>query len=148
MNTEEDRLGPAIRIITSLAKGDLHPDFPEITDDSELEAIVVGLQMLAEELAASRAALDGRTAELEILNKGLLRLSDLSNLLLSCDTSAEAYVVLGRSAREMYGELSGAVYLYGASRDVVELVTNWGDLPVANSFPPADCWDTCCQPSG
>jgi len=49
VNTEEDRLGPAIRIITSLAKGDLHPDFPEITDDSELEAIVVGLQMLAEE---------------------------------------------------------------------------------------------------
>jgi len=140
VNTEEDRLGPAIRIITSLAKGDLHPDFPEITDDSELEAIVVGLQMLAEELAASRAALDGRTAELEILNKGLLRLSDLSNLLLSCDTSAEAYVVLGRSAREMYGQLSGAVYLYGASRDVVELVTSWGDLPVSKSFPPADCW--------
>ena len=105
MNAEDDRLGPVIRIITSIAKGDLHPEFPDIANDPEIEAIVLGLRMLAEELVASRAELDGRTAELEILNKGLLRLSDLSNLLLSCDTSAEAYVVLGRSAREMYGEL-------------------------------------------
>jgi diguanylate cyclase (GGDEF)-like protein len=40
----------------------------------------------------------------------------------------------------MYGQLSGAVYLFGASRNVVELVTSWGDLPVAKTFAPADCW--------
>jgi diguanylate cyclase (GGDEF)-like protein len=136
----DDRLGQVIGIITSLAQGDLHPQFPDIANDPELEAIVLGLQMLAEELVASRAELNGRTAELNILNDGLLHLSELSNLLLSCATSSEAYVVLGRAAREMFGELSGAVYLYGASRNVVELVTNWGDLSVAKSFPPADCW--------
>lgn len=140
MSDVTDRLGPVIAVMTSLAKGDLHPDFPEIEDDPELQAIVLGLQMLAEELVASRAELEGRAAELETLNNGLLRLADLSNLLLSCDTSSEAYVVLGRAAREMYGQLSGAVYLFGASRNVVELVTSWGDLSVAKSFPPADCW--------
>jgi diguanylate cyclase (GGDEF)-like protein len=140
VNAEDDRLGPVIGIITSLAKGDLRPQFPDIADDPELEAIVVGLRMLAEELVASRAELDARTAELNVLNDGLLRLADLSNLLLTCDTSSEAYVVLGRAAREMFGELSGAVYLYGASRNVVELVTNWGDHSVAKSFPPTDCW--------
>ena len=140
MSGSGDRLGPVVGIITSLAQGDLRPEFPEIANDPELEAIVLGLQMLAEELLASRADLEGRTAELETLNNGLLRLADLSNLLLSCDTSSEAYVVLGRAVREMYGQLSGGVYLFGASRNVVELVTSWGDLPVAKTFPPADCW--------
>ncbi len=140
MNRVDDRLGPVIGVITSLAQGNLRPEFPEIENDAELQAIVLGLQMLAEELEVSRTALEGRTAETETLNNGLLRLTDLSNLLLSCDTSSEAYVVLGRAAREMYGQLSGAVYLYGASRNVVELVTSWGDLPVAKTFPPGDCW--------
>jgi diguanylate cyclase (GGDEF)-like protein len=135
----DDRLAPVIAMITSLAQGDLQPEIPEIEDDEELQAIVVGLQMLAEELAASRAKLDGRSSELKLLNDGLLRLADLGNLLLSCDTSSEAYVVLGRAAREMFG-LSGAVYLYGASRNVVELVTSWGEQSMAKSFPPADCW--------
>lgn len=135
----QDRLGPVIALITSLAQGDLHPALPVIDGDPELEAVVLGLQMLAEELAATRAAMAGRTAELEALNNGLRRLSGLGNLLLSCDTSSEAYVVLGRAAREMFG-LSGAVYLYGASRNVVELVTSWGEQSMAKSFPPADCW--------
>jgi diguanylate cyclase (GGDEF)-like protein len=135
-----DRLGPVIEIITSLAQGDLHPEFPQIENDPNLEAIVVGLEMLAEELAASRAEVEGRGAELKTLNEGLLQLADLGNLLLSSETSGEAYVILGRAVREMYGHLSGAVYLYGASRNVVELATSWGDRPVANSFPPADCW--------
>jgi diguanylate cyclase (GGDEF)-like protein len=136
----DDRLGPIIALITSLAQGDLHPETPKITDDPDLEAIVIGLQMLAEELAASRVEAETRTAELHALNTGLLQLSELSNLLLSCDTSSEAYVVLGRAARAMYGQLSGAVYLYGPSRSAVELVTSWGDISVAKSFPPADCW--------
>jgi diguanylate cyclase (GGDEF)-like protein len=135
-----DRLGPVIEIITSLAQGDLHPEFPQIENDPNLEAIVIGLEMLAEELAASRAEVEGRSAELKTLNEGLVQLADLGNLLLSSETSGEAYVILGRAVREMYGQLSGAVYLYGASRNVVELVTSWGDRPVANSFPPADCW--------
>ena len=140
MTAGDDRLGPIIDIITSFARGEFQPEFPAIVDDPDLEAIVLGLQMLGDELAASRADLDGRTAELETLNNGLMRLAELGNLLASCDTSDEAYVVLGRAAREMYGELSGAVYLYGASRNVVELVTSWGALPVAKTFPPADCW--------
>jgi diguanylate cyclase (GGDEF)-like protein len=96
--------------------------------------------MLAEELLASRAEAEGRSAQMETLNNGLLQLADLSNLLLSCDTSGEAYVVLGRAVRDMYGGLSGGVYLFGASRNVVELVTSWGDRPVAKTFPPTDCW--------
>jgi diguanylate cyclase (GGDEF)-like protein len=140
VNAGDDRLGPIIEIITSLARSDFQPEFPEIVDDPDLEAIVLGLQMLGEELAASRAELEGRTAEMATLNHGLLQLADLSNLLLSCDTSGEAYVVLGRSVREMYGQLSGGVYLFGASRNVVELVTSWGDLQVAKTFPPGDCW--------
>jgi diguanylate cyclase (GGDEF)-like protein len=138
--SDDDRLGPIITLITSLAQGDLHPETPEIANDPDLEAIVLGLGMLAEELAAARADADARAAELNSLNDGLLQLSELSNLLLSCATSSEAYVVLGRAARAMYGQLSGAVYLYGASRNVVELVTSWGDLSVAKSFPPEDCW--------
>jgi len=138
VNAGDNRLGPIIDVITSLARGDFQPEFPDVVDDPDLAAIVLGLQMLGDELAASRVKLDGRTAEMETLNNGLLRLADLSNLLLSCDTSSEAYVVLGRAVRDMYSQLSGGVYLFGASRNVVELVTSWGDLPVATTFPPTD----------
>jgi diguanylate cyclase (GGDEF)-like protein len=140
MTSLDRRLGPVIGVITTLARGDLRPVFPEIGGDPQLEAIVVGLQMLAEELGASREELEGRTRELQRLNDGLVRLADLGNLLASCETSSEAYLVLGRAARDMFGELSGAVYLYGASRNTVALVTSWGGFAVAKTFPPADCW--------
>jgi diguanylate cyclase (GGDEF)-like protein len=136
----DDRLGPVIGIITMLARGELRPEFPEITNDPQLEAIVVGLRMLAEEWVSSREELEGRTRELETLNDGLVRLADMGNLLASCDASYEAYLVLGRAARDMLGELSGAVYVYGRSRSAVALVTSWGEFPVAKTFPPADCW--------
>lgn len=142
-----DRLGPVIELITSIAQGDLDVPPPQIADDPDLEAIVLGLQMLAEELHASRETLRGRTAELERsnselehLSRGFIRLSELGNLLLACNTSGEAYAVVGRAAREIYGDVSGAVYLTSASRDLVEVATSWGDLPVASSFPPEDCW--------
>jgi len=41
VNGTDDRLGPVIAVITSLAQGDLHPDFPEIENDPDLQAIVV-----------------------------------------------------------------------------------------------------------
>jgi diguanylate cyclase (GGDEF)-like protein len=140
MKSTDDRLSPVMAVITSLAEGNLHPLFPEIDNDPDLQAIVLGLQMLAEELIASGAELIRRTADLEALTVGLARLAELGNLLLACATSSEAYIVLGRAARELYGHLSGAVYLYGASRNAVELVMSWGDLPVAKAFPPVDCW--------
>jgi len=71
----QDRLGPVIALITSLAQGDLHPDLPVIDGDPELEAVVLGLQMLAEELAATRTAMSERTTELEALNNGLTLLN-------------------------------------------------------------------------
>ena len=90
MNGTDDRLSPVMAIITSLAQGDLHPEFPAIEGDPDLQAVVLGLQVLAKELVASRAEVEGRAAELEILNNGLLRLANLGNLLQSCDTSGEA----------------------------------------------------------
>jgi diguanylate cyclase (GGDEF)-like protein len=140
VKNHDDRLSPVMAVITSLAEGDLHPLFPQIDDDPDLQAIVLGLQMLAEELIASGAELAARTADLETFNAGWVRLAELGNLLLACDTSSEAYLVLGRTARELYGQLSGAVYLYGASRNAVALVMSWGDLPVVKTFPPVDCW--------
>lgn len=142
-----DRFDVIERMITSLAQGDLFLDAPVLSDDPELEAIVLGLQMLAEELIASRAQLDRRAhelersnAELDVLSRGFIRLSELSNLLLSCNSSAEAFSVVADSAREMYGGLSGGVYLTGPSRDLVDAVATWGDLAVVASFPPEDCW--------
>jgi hypothetical protein len=140
VKNHDDRLSPVMAVITSLAEGNLRPAFPQIDDDPDLQAIVLGLEMLAEELIASGAELAARTSDLETLNAGWVRLAELGNLLLACDTSSEAYLVLGRTARELYGQLSGAVYLYGASRNAVALVMSWGDLPVVKTFPPVDCW--------
>lgn len=146
MNEEviDGRIDAVVQLLTRLAAGDLDARGTPSDIFDDLDAIIEGVNMLAEELQASRAELEdrvrARTAELERLNHDITRLTELGNLLQACETVEEAFAVMTSSLASMFDGLSGGVYLYRASRNILELKLAWGDTKGNAGLDPADCW--------
>ena len=72
-----------IGLLTSLAAGDLDARGARAPDDEDLDAVIVGINMLAEELGAHRAELEqrvqSRTVELEAARKEAMEASRLKS---------------------------------------------------------------------
>ena len=72
-----------IELLTSLAAGDLDARGARITESEDLDAVVVGINMLAEELGANRSELEqrvaSRTVELELARKEAMEASLLKS---------------------------------------------------------------------
>lgn len=91
-----------------------------------------------------------RTAELETANAELERrnqeariLTEMSDLLQSCTTLDEAYRTIRQIAPRLFPSFGGALYMYSPSRDDLEAVITWGDLPQEQKtriFEPVKCW--------
>jgi diguanylate cyclase (GGDEF)-like protein len=138
------RIGEIIELLTRLAAGDLwvRGSRTELNDD--LDAIMLGINALAEELEVSREELEervrARTAELETFNLDVGRLTELGNLLQASETTDEAYAVLDQSLAGIFGDVAGTVYRYRASRNVLERKSVWGTTSGTEVLGPADCW--------
>jgi diguanylate cyclase (GGDEF)-like protein len=100
--------------------------------------------MLAEELETSHADLEERvrerTAEFERLNHDVMQLTDFGNLLQACADPADAFSVIEYAMAQMFETLSGALYLYNASRNLLELRSRWGALEQPETMTPGECW--------
>jgi diguanylate cyclase (GGDEF)-like protein len=140
----DGRIDRVVLLLSRLASGELTARGTPSMSDDEIDAVIVGVNMLAEELEASRGELEQRvrerTAEFERLNHDIRQLTDLGNLLLACETIDEAYSVMAHSLASMFDGLSGCVYLYRASRNVLEVKSTWGDQPGTAVLAPTDCW--------
>jgi len=139
-----DRVEVVVELLTRLASGELDARGSPSGADDEIDAVIVGINMLAEELEASRTELEqrvlDRTAEFERLNHDIMQLTELGNLLQACATAEEAYTVIGFSLTSMFAGLSGAMHLYRASRNLLEVKASWGDLAALEVFTPDECW--------
>ena len=135
----------------------------------ELDAIVTGLNMLGEELSAAfgelREARDvleervtERTAELEqaairliklvndleARNREMVLLGEMGNLLQSSLTSEEAYATIKQSVQKLFPDESGALYIYNASRNLLEVNVAWGKtLSSEEFFTQEECQALC-----
>lgn len=81
--------------------------------------------------------------ELEHRNREMSQLNEMGNLLESCLTAEEAYQVIAHSARILFPEDAGALYVLNASKNLVEAVATWGDPEgqlVEQVFAADDCW--------
>jgi diguanylate cyclase (GGDEF)-like protein len=138
------RIEGVVDLLARLASGDLSARGVRSERDDDIDATVEGINMLAEELEASRDELERRvrerTAELESVNADVLRLAELGNLLAACETADEAFAMTEHGLKAMFEHLSGAMYLYRASRNILELRTSWGEVNAPESLNPRDCW--------
>jgi len=80
-----------------------------------------------------------RTAELERRTHEAILINDLSDLLQSCHTITEAGQVVGQLSEHLFPAISGALYVYAASRNELGVVAQWGG-DVEPFFAPDECW--------
>jgi len=112
--------------------------FFDITERKELEAAVAERNV---QLREANERLQGWAQELEQRNAEISLLGHMGELLQSCNTSEEAYLVIRQSFQKLFPTDSGAVFLFNASRTLLEATALWGDTPPAETvFAPDECW--------
>ncbi len=103
----------------------------DITERKRTEA---ALQEANKKLAAWVEDLEQRTHEMTLL-------SEMGDILRACLTTEEVYEVIVRVAQEVFPSLSGALYVIGPLRNIVEAVAEWGDTSKLElTFAPDECW--------
>ena len=95
-----------------------------------------------------RAALAERARELARANEELAQhnrdiglLNEMGEMLQSCHAVAEADDIIEPFLGRLFAEDSGGLFIFSASRNLVEAVAVWGDAsPPDKVFVPDDCW--------
>jgi diguanylate cyclase (GGDEF)-like protein/PAS domain S-box-containing protein len=68
-------------------------------------------------------------------------LAKMAELLQSCTEVNDAFSVVAGMAPKVFPELRGAVHVFNASRETLEVVAIWEDCTLPdNAFGPQDCW--------
>jgi diguanylate cyclase (GGDEF)-like protein len=83
-------------------------------------------------IGASDAAISVQNA-LARREKELLELNSMGQELQAVDAAAKAYVVLGDSARRLFPNESGALYIVNTALDVLEVANTWGEFPAGSA---------------
>ncbi|WP_009632303.1 diguanylate cyclase [Synechocystis sp. PCC 7509] len=106
--------------------------FRDITHRTQTEA----------ELQQTNERLNRSIKELEQRNHEITLLSEISDVLQACRTIEEAYTAISTFLKLMFPDVPGGIFLINSSKNVVEAVVNWGDLPMTSNtfFTPNDCW--------
>jgi diguanylate cyclase (GGDEF)-like protein/PAS domain S-box-containing protein len=85
-------------------------------------------------LARSMGVLESRSEEITTL-------SEFGRLLQSCLSREEAYRIIKAYCQTLFPSFSGGVYLTAASRNLVQIVTSWGESGASEpNFAPDECW--------
>ena len=102
---------------------------------------VVGI---AEDITLRRQALESLHAALAAAEQQAheaAKLTELLDILQSCQTAEEAYKIIGDSLPTTLSARSGALCITSSSRNIVEAVATWGEVPATEkTFRPDDCW--------
>jgi len=87
-------------------------------------------------------SLDQLVKELELRTKQTTSLNEMGSLLACSGSVKEASAVVANSVQKLFPEaLSGALYLFRSSRDLIEAAVRWGNRDaLAPTFPPDACW--------
>ena len=103
----------------------------DITERKQMESA------LEEANAKLRMALE----ESEEQAREVIKLTELVDILQSCQTVAEAYQIIGSTLPATLSSPAGALCMTTASRNLVEVKATWGDTVVTEkAFAPDQCW--------
>jgi diguanylate cyclase (GGDEF)-like protein/PAS domain S-box-containing protein len=107
---------------------------------------------VSEQMRANKAqrqhaeSLDRLVKELELHTKQITSLNEMGSLLACSGTVKEACTVVANSVQKLFPEsLSGALYLFKSSRDLIEAGVRWGKRDALTpTFPSDACWALRC----
>ena len=106
----------------------------------QLSAPADGVQRCTD-LSAVNTALKRQVVELEERNQRTVRLAAMNDFLQSAATETEAWSIIGDTAKQLFPDHSGALFVTCASRNLLEAAVVWGARPPARLiFVPAECW--------
>jgi diguanylate cyclase (GGDEF)-like protein/PAS domain S-box-containing protein len=111
---------------------------------------VVGISSIAYDITEDRRSRDAlrgahddlahSVAELERRNIEVTLLNEMGDLLQSCVDLDEVSKVIRKYVRQLFPGQSGAVSVIAPSRNLLEMVATWGEIPGEGAFGPQDCW--------
>lgn len=80
--------------------------------------------------------------ELELRTRQMTTLNEMGSLLASSGTIQEAGTVVAKGVQELFpGAVSGGLYLFRSSRDLIEQIASWGKKELLSArFLPDACW--------
>lgn len=108
-----------------------HGSFEDITERRQARE---SLEEAHQKLARSLEVLKRRSEEVATLG-------EFGRLLQSCLNSEEAYRIIQSYCHKLFPYFSGGVYLTAAARNLVQIVTSWGEPGASEpSFAPDECW--------
>ncbi|SMB86589.1 diguanylate cyclase [Deinococcus hopiensis] len=151
----KDRTQVWVNLTGSLVRDEQgHPAYfiAVVEDISDIKRAEVDLRLARDEL---EVRVEERTAQLQELSAQLqtqvqeLRrhteeghvLSELGEMLQACLTVEEAQRVVAKYAAQLFPSVSGTLYDFGPSKNVLEEVISWNGVSGSDTvFAPADCW--------
>jgi GAF domain-containing protein len=111
--------------------------------NAKLETEVAGHQQSQSALQKANENLHNLVSELEQRNREARLLTEISDLLQVCTSIEEAYRAIEYIGPQLFPDSAGALYMYSSSRDDLESVLKWGNLPQEQAtriFDPGKCW--------
>jgi len=94
-----------------------------------------------EDLSTANEKLKILVDQAEQRNRKITLLQEMSDMLLSCQQSQEAYVAFSRYAPKIFPQERGALYVLNNSKNLLEEVAAWGEPRLPESgFGPDECW--------
>lgn len=113
--------------------------YPVAPDGGRVDKLAVFAFDISERLEAERRLRES-SAELERSNREIRLMSQLTEMLQTCQSVQEACEVIVRFGGQLFPRDAGAVCLITASRNLVEAVAVWGETPRERVFAPDECW--------
>ena len=96
---------------------------------------------IAEDITERKRALDLITRQaLEHSTRRLSLLGEMTGLLQTVVKVEEAAAIVGGYAAQLHVGDGGAIYLFKESRNALDLLARWGELTLADSVVPDECW--------
>jgi diguanylate cyclase (GGDEF)-like protein/PAS domain S-box-containing protein len=105
-------------------------------------ASLVERKQAQQALQLANSQLNSWVKELEIRNREIASLGELSDILQACVSVDEAHQALAQLIQHLFPDVSGAVFVLNRERNLLEAVAVWGNVNATTElfFEAQDCW--------
>ena len=117
---------------------DISLTISELRDKTDNVIGTVGVSKDITEEKRIRKEIKNKNEELEQRNFEITTLAEMTNKLQVINTTEEAYTAISQSISILFP--TGALFTYTPSRNLLNVVSNWGKVSVEDPVSPNDCY--------